>query len=205
MVTALRRSAVLAATFAVETLLLALSAQAWQELAEPPPGSLPADRAGSLLAGALVLAATLACSCWCLLVVVAAAEHAGWGATTHLGPPGWRAAVAAGLGLAVAAGTATATAGAGPGDPRLDGLPLPDRPLGRAAPTQVTAMVTVRPGDTLWGLAAAALPARASDAAVDDTWRTWYAANRHPIGPDPDLLLPGQRLVPPSTGERTPR
>jgi nucleoid-associated protein YgaU len=170
---------------------------------EPPPG-LPADRAGSMLAGALVLAGMLACTCWCLLVLVAAAEHARRAPTLPLAPPGWRAAASACLGLAVVAGTA-AGAGAGPGGPRLDGLPLPDRPLGRAAPTHGAAVVTVRPGDTLWGLAAATLPATASAAAIDRSWRGWYAANRRTVGPDPDLLIPGQRLVPPPTAERTPQ
>jgi nucleoid-associated protein YgaU len=139
---------------------------------------------------------------------LAAAEHVGRAATMHPVPPGWRPAVAACLGVAVAAGTATAAAGTEPGGPRLDGLPLPDRPLARAAPSPISAVVTVRPGDTLWGLAAATLPARAADATVDRTWRRWYAANRHTVGPDHDLLLPGQRLVPPATGdtaERTPR
>jgi nucleoid-associated protein YgaU len=202
--TSLRRILALGGTAAGETLLLTGTPSAWHGLAEPPPGSLPADRAASVLTGALVLAGMLACTYWCLLLVVTAAGHVGWAPPVPMAPPGWRAAVAACLGLAVAAGTATA-AGAGPGGPRLDGLPLPDRPLGRAASTPVTAVVTVRPGDTLWGLAAAALPATASDAAVDRTWRRWYAANQHTVGPDPDLLLPGQRLVPPSSAERTPR
>jgi subtilisin family serine protease len=196
---------VLGGSAAVEILLLVLTPQAWHGVAEPPPSSLPADRAGSVLAGSLVLAAALACTCWCLLVVVTAAAYVGWAPTVHLAPPGWRAAAAACLGLAVAAGTATAAAAAGPGGPRLDGLPLPDRPLGRAAPTHVSAVVTVRPGDTLWALSAATLPATAADAAVDRAWRQWYAANRHTVGPDPDLLVPGQRLVPPATAERTPR
>src|SRR5688500_4802577 len=119
-----RRTAVLAGTAAVETVLLALSPQAWHGLTEPSPGSLPADRAGGVLAGALVLAATVACTCGCLLVVLAAAEHVGRAATMHAVPPGWRPAVAACLGVAVAAGTATAAAGTEPGGPRLDGLPL---------------------------------------------------------------------------------
>lgn len=58
--------------------------------------------------------------------------------------------------------------------------------------------VLVRPGDTLWGLAARSLGAEASAATVAEEWPRWYAVNRAVIGPDPDLLLPGQRL-------RTPR
>ena len=41
---------------------------------------------------------------------------------------------------------------------------------------------------------------------IDRAWRAWYAANRRTVGPDPDLLLVGQRLVPPIVvPERTPR
>jgi nucleoid-associated protein YgaU len=57
--------------------------------------------------------------------------------------------------------------------------------------------VVVRRGDSLWDLAARHLGPDASAADVAAAWPRWYAANRHVIGPDPDLLLPGQRLVPP--------
>jgi nucleoid-associated protein YgaU len=63
--------------------------------------------------------------------------------------------------------------------------------------------VTVAPGDSLWTLAAAALRPGAGDARVDRAWRDWYSANRRTIGPDPDLLLPGQRLIAPDATERT--
>jgi nucleoid-associated protein YgaU len=42
-------------------------------------------------------------------------------------------------------------------------------------------------GDTLWGIAGA-------------DWPRWYAANRALVGPDPDLIRPGQRLAPPAGG-----
>lgn len=58
-------------------------------------------------------------------------------------------------------------------------------------------LVTVRRGDTLWGLAARHLGAGASDAEVAREWPRWYAANRAVIGDDPDLLVPGQQLRPP--------
>ncbi|MEO7844372.1 MAG: LysM peptidoglycan-binding domain-containing protein [Nocardioides sp.] len=62
--------------------------------------------------------------------------------------------------------------------------------------------VVVRPGDTLSGIAAAAL----GDA---DRWPRLYAANRGVVGDDPDLILPGQvlDLTPPSgagEGEQRP-
>jgi nucleoid-associated protein YgaU len=53
----------------------------------------------------------------------------------------------------------------------------------------------VRAGDSLWSLAAGDLPADSSDALVATRWRAIYAANRSVIGPDPDVIVPGQRLV----------
>ena len=58
--------------------------------------------------------------------------------------------------------------------------------------------ITVRRGDTLWDLAAAHLPAEAPDAEIAAAWQQWYAENRAVIGPDPDLILPGQILTAPA-------
>ncbi len=55
----------------------------------------------------------------------------------------------------------------------------------------------VRRGDTLWQIAARHLGADASVAEIAAEWPRWYAANHRVIGPDPDLLRPGQRLTPP--------
>lgn len=52
---------------------------------------------------------------------------------------------------------------------------------------------TVGPGDTLWGLTAAALP-HASDADLVAAWPELHALNRDVIGADPHLLTPGSRL-----------
>ncbi len=57
--------------------------------------------------------------------------------------------------------------------------------------------VVVRRGDCLWTIAARALGPAATDAQIAMAWPHWYAANRATIGPDPDLLLPGQRLLAP--------
>ncbi|HYN28373.1 MAG TPA: LysM domain-containing protein, partial [Dermatophilaceae bacterium] len=57
--------------------------------------------------------------------------------------------------------------------------------------------VVVRRGDTLWTIAARHLGAGATDAEVARAWPRWYDANAAVIGADPDLLLPGQRLLPP--------
>lgn len=57
--------------------------------------------------------------------------------------------------------------------------------------------VVVRRGDTLWDLAARHLGPEATDADVAEEWPRWYAANRDVLGEDPDLILPGQRLLVP--------
>lgn len=88
--------------------------------------------------------------------------------------------------------------------PPLTGLPLPDRVLGRVplrtadrAPTTYL----VHPGDSLWSVAAARLPA-ATATEVDAAWRQIYRANRNAVGDDPDLLLPGTTLrIPPRLDE----
>ena len=43
-------------------------------------------------------------------------------------------------------------------------------------------------------IAAEALGPGADDAEVADAWRRLYRANRAAVGPDPDLIRPGQRL-----------
>lgn len=101
------------------------------------------------------------------------------------------------------------------------GLPLPDRVAGEAprtsepgsttpralppraatgsgAPTPAP-LTTVRvvPGDSLWAIAEAQLRSAGGtvdDAAVAARWQEIYAANAGRIGPDPDLVLPGQQL-----------
>ncbi len=77
--------------------------------------------------------------------------------------------------------------------------PAPDPAPSAPAPASRT--VEVRPGDTLWGLAARSLGPDASDAAIAAAWPQWYAANASTIGPDPDVLHPGQVLVVPVTTE----
>jgi nucleoid-associated protein YgaU len=64
----------------------------------------------------------------------------------------------------------------------------------------------VKPGDSLWELAGAELGPAAADSAVASRWPQWYAANRAVIGPDPDLILPGQvlRIPAPATDQPVP-
>jgi hypothetical protein len=73
-------------------------------------------------------------------------------------------------------------------------------PASRAAddtPSEAGA-VTVLAGDTLWDVAADAAGPGASDVEIALQWPRWYEANRSVIGQNPDVLLPGQILRPPS-------
>jgi LysM repeat protein len=91
---------------------------------------------------------------------------------------------------------------------------VPDRPTA-GAPTRYTdlrtgqplthaAPITVQPGDSLWSIAAAELSDSATDESVAARWPKWYAANRHTIGPDPDLIHPGQVLHTPAPAPAHP-
>jgi nucleoid-associated protein YgaU len=82
------------------------------------------------------------------------------------------------------------TPGPAPVDPRM----LAARPLRAQEPASGTAEVTVRAGDSLWGICAAELGPLASDVDVALAWPRLYQANRDVIGGDPGLLLPGQVL-----------
>ncbi|HKG50178.1 MAG TPA: LysM domain-containing protein, partial [Actinomycetales bacterium] len=92
-----------------------------------------------------------------------------------------------------------------PGDPALvtSGATRPSTGAARAALT-VDDRVVVRRGDSLWRIAARHLGADASDAEVAAEWPRWWHANRRVIGTDPDLLLPGMRLMPPDGADFAP-
>jgi nucleoid-associated protein YgaU len=148
------------------------------------------------------------CVVWgCLILVAAIVEASTHGrvlATTWVAtPPAVRRLLLAGLGVALVGGvpgpvSAAMTGGAIPRPAPLPttrpALAVPARPLGGPADHAVV----VRPGDTLWRLAAAALPATASDAEIVTATHRWYARNRRVIGPDPDLIRPRQHLRPPA-------
>jgi nucleoid-associated protein YgaU len=76
--------------------------------------------------------------------------------------------------------------------------PVPDWPTDEHP---AGAHVIVR-GDCLWHIAAHRLAERTTGAPTDAEIATevhaWWAANTDVIGPDPDLLLPGQVLRPPA-------
>jgi nucleoid-associated protein YgaU len=114
--------------------------------------------------------------------VAAAAPAATPGDAGHLPDPAWRP-------LAPDPGPR--------GDDRV--ASHPDVTGGSAAPrrqrvTTTTDEVVVRRGDSLWVIAARHLGGAASNRVVADEWPRWYAVNRQVIGPDPDLIVPGQVL-----------
>jgi nucleoid-associated protein YgaU len=135
-------------------------------------------------------------------------------------PAGARRAAALTLGVGVALNAplfaAAALASPLPGS-AVTGAPIPDWPAPSADvaaapvadqpavpdwPTSVstTAHVVVA-GDCLWAVAASGLQddggRTATNAEIAHAVEGWWSANAGVIGPDPDLLLPGQVLTPP--------
>jgi nucleoid-associated protein YgaU len=138
------------------------------------------------------------------------------------------AALTSGLAAPALAGGAVPT-GSSASAARVAGLRLPERvavaPAGHPAPTahpapaprpvaaspsavagtvaasaDSEATIVVGRGDTLWDLAAEQLGAHPSEEETAAAWPALYALNRDLIGPDPDLIEPGQRLVLPPVG-----
>lgn len=100
-----------------------------------------------------------------------------------------------------------------PADPDPAGQPATGQPAAtEATPTPTAGLaleptrerpsaageVVVKRGDTLWAIAADHLGPDATAPAIAAEWPRWYAANRAVIGDDPDLILPGTILHPPS-------
>lgn len=77
--------------------------------------------------------------------------------------------------------------------------PAAERPMQPAGSRPSSRLHVVRPGESLWSIAAATSPTVA-DVDVDVRWRSIWAANRDVVGEDPDLILPGQRLRIPAGG-----
>ena len=119
-----------------------------------------------------------------------------------------RRAVAAALGAGLLATSPAVAAQDGGPFERLHESPEPPTPLLTPSPVapppqaslprrpEPRAAVVVAPGDTLWHIAARRLAAP-TPRRVAAAWRRWYAANRRVVGADPNLIRPGQRLVPP--------
>lgn len=75
----------------------------------------------------------------------------------------------------------------------LPSLSAPVLPTLASAPPATSHVV--RPGESLWQIAAERLGPGATAADIDASWRSIYTANRGVIGPDPDLIQPGERLL----------
>lgn len=67
---------------------------------------------------------------------------------------------------------------------------------------EVETAVTVHRGNSLWSIVARHLGPEATDLEIARAWPEWHAANREVIGHDPDLLIPGQQLHPPTGDAR---
>jgi nucleoid-associated protein YgaU len=123
-----------------------------------------------------------------------------------------RRAVLVCCGVAMVASAPAATADdQHPQPATIAGLPMPDRATGPAHhptsqhPTsQAARIVVVRPGDCLWHLAAAGLRPGADPDEIAARSHAIYELNRTLIGADPNLILPGQRLVVPAAPSRSP-
>ena len=206
----LRRPAGVVGTLVLGSLpavLLPAVLDAFTVLRTLPAGTTAATvlSAGTVLVGALVL---MAAAVWVAVSVgvclVAARDHqAHPGRSAFLQPRFVRLVVAAALGMALAPAAADARGS-------VDGLRLPDRVSGaealRLTPPTVgpspdragASSHRVRPGDSLWAIAARLLPATASRSEVDQAWRWLYRRNRTVIGPDPELIHPDTTLHIPS-------
>lgn len=114
------------------------------------------------------------------------------------------------LGLGLGSGVtgpahADTTATPGSRTTALDGLVVPDRTVGaapaasapRTAALPATRSVRVLPGDSLWSISRELLPSGSDDARIAGAWHRLHRANHSRIGDDPDLILPGTRLVVP--------
>lgn len=193
---------------------VATGATAWWALAGVGPVAAFDDLVAATAGGALA-----ACAGWAWLgctVVVAQAVVAGGLPVRRLpGVPAWAARVVLAACGVAALGVAPAHAStyevpAVPPAPAstLDGLPFPDRAVGpayaaqarRESPPTASGVagpvggVVVRPGDSLWRIAARGLAPGASDAEVAVAVAALHDLNRDVVGPDPDLIHPGIRL-----------
>ncbi len=90
-----------------------------------------------------------------------------------------------------------------PVTPVIPVQPTVPAPVTTAPGSTPDATHLVRPGESLWTIAATALAAAnpahpVSDQQIATQVSAWYSANREVIGPDPALLHPGQQLLAPA-------
>jgi hypothetical protein len=184
---------------------------------------LAVDRAGPDRVALTAAAATAwLVLCWlgCTLALLmlgalpGLAGRAARGAARRIVPGTGRRLLATALGLGLAAGAATpvwAGPGVTPPHPPVAGAragALPpagldlDWPVSAPAPETGTT-VTVRSGDSLWSITDRHLGPDATAPAIAAEWPRWWAANRHTVGADPDVIHPGQRLRAPGPDHLT--
>lgn len=129
---------------------------------------------------------------WC--VTTAAALEAAHG-VHPVDLPGVRGAIRRlALGACGVALVATASP-AGADDLRAGVAGQPPQPVERVAAPRGEHLVAS--GDSLWQITEDRLRASGqtpNDIEIDRAWRRLWQANRDVVGPDPDLLQPGQRL-----------
>ena len=149
------------------------------------------DRSADLSTALLSLSAglLLAATAYAVLVAVLSSWRptARW--ATAMTPRAFRAALFTGMSGAIALSPVRANAD------DLDGLPLPDRPVTSTLGDQ--SVHVVASGQSLWTIAASTLGADSSATTIATETSRWYERNRTVIGPNPDLILPGQVLTPP--------
>ncbi|MFV0252332.1 MAG: LysM peptidoglycan-binding domain-containing protein [Beutenbergiaceae bacterium] len=107
------------------------------------------------------------------------AEDLGWGAAPA--PP------------APIAPSPTAPPPTGPAPAPTPPASAPSNPAADTTPAPGSQTYTVRPGDSLWRIAADHL-ADPSTAQIAAAWPSWYQVNIDTIGAEPDLIHPGQVL-----------
>lgn len=153
----------------------------------------------SALRTVLLVAVTGWAAWWIVGLAVAVIDRR---TAARIGPPLLRALLVAGT---VAATVTPAQANQSSPAGSLDGLPMPQRPLisiptptptPSAAPAIEDRVHIVKPGESLWTIVRDRSPAWSSPQ-IAMAVTAWHDANRDLIGPDPDLIQPGQRLVPP--------
>jgi hypothetical protein len=197
---------------AVLALLLVVAAARWL-LEATEPLRRPASSEYDALLLAVAAWVLLGCAAWAMLIGIAAVvETTSAGrlpATAWVGcPRSLRRLLLAGLGVALV--------GAGPLQPSATAsaeapLPVPARPVGTVqagtrAPDNLAdprSGLVVRPGDSLWRIAEQRLHSSASADEVTALVHRMHHRNRGVIGPDPDLIRPGQRLAVPARPHRS--
>lgn len=125
-------------------------------------------------------------------------------------PAAWRRLAAVAFGTSLSVGVALPAA-AGPGwveastadEPPpvgwithevADTGDSPSAPQREAAPAPTSETHRVRPGQSLWSITSDAL-GTGDAATIAAAWPALYEANRATVGPDPDVIQPGQELT----------